>query len=184
MSPRLPLPDLAQLDATVRAQLERRPPVHLYRLVAHAPTLLEPFMSLGAANFNTLQIAPRIREALILRVAMHHRSAYEIHHHRRIAQTAGLSPEAIEAVLGGATTHPAWDLELADAVALADALVADTELPGALPDPLFARVCALHGPRGYVEMAMVVGFYRMVATFIAATGLLPEDSVDAQHVQR
>ena len=170
MSRPLPLPELDALDASVRAQLARRPPIDLYRMVAHAPGLLAPFMALGAANFGATQIPPPLREALILRVAMHHRSAYEIHHHRRIAREAGLSEAAIDALLAGNRESQAWDAGIADAVALVDALVVAQDIAPAL----VARVVQAHGHRGYVEMALIAGFYRMVATFLQATGLEPE----------
>jgi AhpD family alkylhydroperoxidase len=170
MTTRIPLPEIDRLDERTRLQLARRPPLSLYRMVAHAPGLLAPFMTLVAANFADLKLPARTREALILRVAMHHQSGYEAHHHRRIAREAGLDPEIIEAVLAGATSHGAWDEELADAVALADNLLSAIDPP----DRLVSRLTTRHGHRGYVEMVLVVGFYRMVAMFIAATGITPE----------
>lgn len=169
MSARLPQPAAAALDDAVREQLARRPPIDLYRMVAHAPGLLAPFMALGAANFNATQVPPSLREALILRVALHHRSAYEIHHHRRMARDAGLSDEAIDRLLSGASVGLA-DPPVDDAVALADALC----VSGEVGSELVRRIVQVHGHRGYVEMSLVVGFYRMVATFIDATGLEPE----------
>lgn len=180
MSARIPLPTEETLGDAVRAQLARRPPIRLYRMVAHAPGLLSPFMSLVSANFAALELPADLREVLILRVARQHQSDYEIHHHRRIARQAGLAPEVITGLLADTTPTAPWDAPIADAAALADGLLEGEPLP----DELVARITARHGHRGYVEMALVVGFYRMVATFIAATGLLPEDSIDAQHVQR
>ena len=170
MSTRIPLTEAAALDEPARAQLAQRPPIHLYRMVAHAPGLLGPFMALGAAQFNTTVLPPACREALVLRVAMHHRSAYEIHHHQRMALDAGLSAEAIEALLAGAKHSPAWSPALQDLLAFTDELVFGQD-----PEPsLVGRLVAAYGHRGYVEAALVVGFYRMVATFIQATGLAPE----------
>jgi len=170
MSCRIPLTDTATVDEAVRAQLAQRPPIHLYRMVAHAPGLLGPFMHLGAAQFNTTVLPPAYREALVLRVAMHHRSAYEIHHHRRMALDAGLSAEAIDALLAGRSNSPAWSPALQDLAAFADELVAAQD-----PEPArVQRLVAAYGHRGYVEAALIVGFYRMVATFIHAVGLEPE----------
>jgi alkylhydroperoxidase family enzyme len=170
MSLRIPLTDIAALDASARARLAQRPPIHLYRMVAHAPGLLGPFMALGAAQFNTTVLPPACREALVLRVAMHHASAYEIHHHRRMALDAGLSAEAVDALLAGSRHCSAWSPALQDLAAFADELVAAQE-----PEPArVRRLVDAHGHRGYVEAALIVGFYRMVATFIHATGLEPE----------
>jgi len=170
MSTRIPLTEAAGLDETVRSHLAQRPPIHLYRMVAHAPGLLGPFMALGTAQFNTTVLPAACREALVLRVAMHHRSAYEIHHHRRMALDAGLSSEAVEALLAGARHSLAWTLSLEDLAAFTDELVAGQD-----PEPArVERIVTAYGHRGYVEAALIVGFYRMVATFIHATGLQPE----------
>ena len=169
-STRFPFPAPGDLDEAARAQLARRPPVHLYRMVAHAPTLLEPFMSMVQANFTALSLPPSLREAIILRVGSHHRSAYEIHHHRIKAREAGLSDACIEALLAlqppGALPQPT----LEDAIAWTDALLAGQPVS----DALVERLVQAHSHRGYAEMALLAGFYRMVATFIEATGIQPE----------
>ena len=170
MSTRIPLTEAAALDEPARAQLAQRPPIHLYRMVAHAPGLLGPFMALGAAQFNTTVLPAACREALVLRVALHHRSAYEIHHHRRMALDAGLSGEAVDALLTGAKQSPAWSPVLQDLAAFTDELVAGQDPEASRVD----RIVAAYGHRGYVEAALIVGFYRMVATFIHAVGLEPE----------
>ena len=167
--PRIPFPDAATLDAGTVAQLARRPPIDLYRMVSHSPPLLEPFLSLVVANFSRLAIPPAVREAVILRVGAHHASAYELHHHRRMARDAGVDPAAIEALVTGS---PAGGLPAAlqAPIALADALLQGRRVD----DALLARIVDGGGPRAYVELALLVGFYRMVATFLDAVGIEPE----------
>jgi alkylhydroperoxidase family enzyme len=167
---RIPFALPEALDEGARALLARRPPAYLYRMVAHAPTLLPPFMSLVLANFNQLSLPADLREAIILRVGAHHRSAYEIAHHCIKAREAGLDDACIDALL--ALRPPAglpWP-GLADAIALTDALLNAQRVE----DDLIGRLVAAHAHRGYVEIALLVGFYRMVATFIEATGIEPE----------
>lgn len=166
---RLPFPEPQSLDAATLAQLARRPPAHLYRMVAHAPTLLEPFLSLVVANFSQLSLAPAVREAVILRVGAHHQSAYEIHHHRRMAREAGLDDATVTALLAGASSQALPD-ELRMPVAMADALLARREVD----ETTLRRIVEAGGPRAYVELALLVGFYGMVATVLAATGVQPE----------
>jgi 4-carboxymuconolactone decarboxylase len=166
---RIPFPDPQTLDAATLAQLARRPPAHLYRMVAHAPKLLEPFLSLVVANFGRLSISPAVRESVILRVGAHRHSAYETHHHRRIAREVGLDDATIGLLLTGATVH---DLpsELRAPIAMTDALLAERNVEEAT----LRAVVDAAGTRGYVELALLVGFYGMVATFLAATGVQPE----------
>lgn len=164
---RIPLPADDSVDDHTRALLSRRPPVHLYRMVAHAPALLAPFMSMVLANFNELSISPSIREAVILRVAAHQRSAYEIHHHRTMAQAAGLTERCIDAVLAFQPTNDFQEPGLADALLLADTLLARQPVGEALQQ----RLLSAYQARGFVELSLLVGFYEMVATFIGATGI-------------
>ena len=173
--PRIPLPDLNELEPHILSQLARRPPVHLYRMVAYAPGLLEPFMSMVQANFNTLSLSPALREALILRVGQHHQSAYEIHHHRIKAREVGLTDQEIAAVLDLSTRPEIWAEEKLAALEFVDRLLQSAEIDEALVNTLVGA----YGRRGYVEMSALVGFYRMVATFLEATNIPPEPS-DAQ----
>jgi alkylhydroperoxidase family enzyme len=167
--PRIPFPAAHELDAATLAQLARRPPAHLYRMVAHAPALLEPFLTLVVANFNRLTIPPAVREAVILRVGAQRRSAYEIHHHQRMARDAGLDAATIAALLEQAPVE-ALPADLRAPLALADALLRERDVEEAT----LRAIVAAWGPRGYVELALLVGFYGMVATFLAATGIAPE----------
>lgn len=175
--PRIPYPALEELTPHARAQLARRPPVNLYRMVAHAPGLIEPFMSMVLANFNDLSLPTTLREAVILRVGAHHHSEYEIHHHRIKAREAGLGEACIEALLGMRPPPeipplglPAADL--VDAITFTDHLLRERPVD----DRLVGRLVETHGRRGYVELSMLVGFYRMVASFLEATGIEPESA--------
>jgi alkylhydroperoxidase family enzyme len=168
--PRIPLPKLNELEPNVLRQLERRPPVHLYRMMAYAPGLLEPFMSMVLANFNTLSLSPALRETLILRVGQHHRSAYEIHHHRIKAREAGLTDQEIAAVLDLSARPVTWGKEKLAAMDFVDRLLEGSEIDEALVQVLVGA----YGRRGYVEMSALIGFYGMVATFLKATNIQPE----------
>jgi 4-carboxymuconolactone decarboxylase len=167
---RLPFPSEDELSDATRAQLVTRPPVHLYRMVANAPAVLGPFMAMVRTNFTQLSLADDLREMVILRVAMHHRSGYEIFHHRTLAQKAGVSAADIKALLDGDAGFQSDTAGLCDVVAFVDESLQDAR-PS---DPVFQRVAAALGNRATVELALLIGFYRMVATFIAIVDLEPE----------
>lgn len=169
---RIPLPELSELDPQVLSQLERRPPVHLYRMMARAPGLLEPFMSMVVANFNALSLSPALREAVILRVGQHHRSVYEIHHHRIKAREAGLTDRDIAALLDLGARPAGWTEETLAAIELVDRLLEGR----AIDKVLVKQLVETYGYRGYVELSALIGFYRMVATFLEATNLQPESA--------
>lgn len=167
---RLELPPDEALDAAALARLARRPPIHLYRLIALAPGLLAPVLDLVQANFDTLCVPAVLREAAILRVACHHGSGYELHHHALIARGCGLTARAIAALAAGDRHSPEWPPGLQDVVDFVDGLLLERD-----PGPAFDRIHAVHGARAVVELALLAGFYRMVATFIDAMDLEPED---------
>lgn len=163
---RILLPTDEDLDDDARATLSRRPAVAVYRAAAHAPSLLGPFMDMACALFEKLSLTDRMREMVILRVAMHHASSYEAHHHRDLAASAGVKASEIEGLLGPAPFTTSDPIETA-AIRLVDDLIAAREDSSDAIDVIAARL----GPRGATEVAMLIGFYRMVATFVEAIAL-------------
>jgi alkylhydroperoxidase family enzyme len=127
-------------------------------------------MSLVQANFTALSLPAPLREAVILRIGAHHASAYEIRHHRLIAAAAGLGDAGIESLLALQSPSDEFNPIVRDAILLTDTLVRGSPVD----DVRIQRLVSALGHRGYVELAMLIGFYRMVATFIEATGLEPE----------
>jgi alkylhydroperoxidase family enzyme len=167
---RLPLATDDELSDATREQLLTRPPVHLYRMVAHAPTLLGPFMNLVRTNFTQLSLAHDLREIVILRVAMHHGCDYEIFHHRGLAEKAGVPVALIGDLLDRQRSLAAFSVVQRCVIELVDETLRD-----ACPsDACFGAVVALLGKRVTVEVALLIGFYRMVATFASIVDLRPE----------
>jgi hypothetical protein len=66
---RLPDPDIAGASPQVRDALAAMPDLSLLRMVAHAETVLVPWLSLGGALLNSLALNPILRELVILQVA-------------------------------------------------------------------------------------------------------------------
>jgi alkylhydroperoxidase family enzyme len=112
---------------------------------------------------------------VILRVAMHHASRYEEHHHRGLALRAGVEAAEIEGLLDPAPFEAADPIEAAS-IRLVDELMACQQ---DMSDT-FEYIAGELGPRGATELAMLIGFYRMVATFIAAIDLQPDALTSVQ----
>lgn len=163
--PDVPLPPDEVVGPAGLALLATRPPVNVYRMAAWSPALLGPFMQMTHAMFRDCTLGDRLREAVILRVAGHERSAYEAHHHRALAARAGLHEAQIEALVTLAEV-PEADETLRSALAFTDATM-HGEPDEALRDALVAAL----GNRGVVELGLLIGFYRMVAVFLRATGV-------------
>ena len=168
-------PNDEDLDDAARATLSRRPSVAVYRAAAHAPGLLGPLMDMACAFFEQLSLTDRLREMVILRVAMHHASRYAVHHHRGLAARAGVKVSEIEGLLGPAPFTTPDPIETA-AIRLVDDLIAAPAESSDAIDVIAAQL----GPRGATEVAMLIGFYRMVATFVQAIALEPDARTSVQ----
>lgn len=108
-----------------------------------APRSGTALQALGAALRYDGVLPDRVRERVILRVAAHHRSAYEWHAHAPVAA-------ALEVV------DPHAEQVAVDAV---DELLAT----GDLTDDAWSRAVEVLGEAGAVELTTVVGYYALLA---------------------
>ncbi len=162
---RIPYFDLAQASPAIRAMVAQRPPLNIYRMVAHGGATAEGFLALGSAILRGSALAPTLRELVILRVGALCDASYEVFQHRRVAAQAGVPAEKIEAVLrqpGGEPEPAAFDsLELA-VLRYTDAVVREVKAPPAL----FDAVAAALPHRQLVELMMTIGFYMLVCRLL------------------
>ena len=85
--PLAPLPDdVAREVAALGAKQ-----VNLYRALAHAPDLLRAWIAFAWTLRGHDRTSRRLRELMILRTALLHRSEYEWHQHLRMAREAGVT---------------------------------------------------------------------------------------------
>jgi 4-carboxymuconolactone decarboxylase len=152
------------------ARFDGDPPA-LYRALAHAPNLLEPYSVLASAlRFDAL--APRaLRELLILRIALLTRSEYEWTQHRRMGREAGLDDELVLALREWRSSSCFEPTQRA-ALALADAFHG-----GVVSDETMTELRGLVSDQEVVELLMCLGLYEGLARVIQALSL----SVDSGH---
>ena len=167
---RIPYHDLAGLPETLTALIMSRPPLNLYRMLPHAPTLMPGFLEMGRAIRNATQLDPALRELVILRTGALLGAAYEIHQHRRIAQLAGVPGADIDAAVNpGREAECGADEQLV--LRFTDAVV----LQQRVPDELFNQIVDAYQYRGACEILLIAGFYMMVSRFLENTGVDIED---------
>ncbi|MBC7598625.1 MAG: carboxymuconolactone decarboxylase family protein [Polaromonas sp.] len=162
---RIPYFDLSQASPQIRAVVVNRPPLNIYRVVAHGGATAEGFLALGSAILRGSELDPQLRELVILRVGALSQAHYEIYQHRRVAAQAGVPVEKIEAVLQNAdhaaTCATFTDLEQA-VLNYTDAVVRHVKAPADLFDPVSAAL----PPQQLVELHMTIGFYMLVCRLL------------------
>jgi len=159
--PRIPYFDLAKAPPEITEPLGSRPPLNIYRMLAHATSAAPGFLKLGGALLREAELDPKLRELAILRVGALSKASYEVHQHKRIAARVGLPAEKIAAVEAGPASDAFAPLEKS-ILRFTDEVVRNVKAP----DTLFAELAEQLGNRQMTELVLTIGFYMMVCRFL------------------
>lgn len=158
---RLPYPDPASLPEANRNLLKTLPALNIFKMLAGSGPSFVPFMALINAYLNEGILDVELRELVILRIGHLCGSAYELHQHRRVSRTLGLSENRIGATNGKLPSPEFTEAENA-ALALTDDLVANVKAD----KTLFENARAHLGDGGVQELVIVVGVYLLVCRYL------------------
>jgi AhpD family alkylhydroperoxidase len=111
----------------------------------------------------------RETELVILRVAHLLGCVYEFDHHVRLGRRAGVTSVDVDRVVGS-TGDDGWSERESSILSAVDALLAREDLD----DDEWQRASAHLGDRELIELVLLVGHYRMLATAIAALRIRPD----------
>lgn len=156
-------------------QLGPRGDLHIYRTLARHPSALEKFLPWG--HFLLLdhgQLAPRDREAAILRTGYLCRSAYEWSKHAAIGAAKGLSSDEIAAIKVGASA-PNWSARDRALLAGCDELITTHDMS----DVTWAALTQHFSQDQLVEIIYVVGQYVNVSMLLNTLGVQLEPGIEA-----
>jgi alkylhydroperoxidase family enzyme len=173
--PRIPLidekehPELRELIEKIRSG-RRGNLLKLYRALLHSPSLAESwFQHNNAVRWRT-QISGRLREMIIIRIAILNRAQYIITQHvPKLAAAEGLSEPECEALRNWQTATVFSESDRA-VLAYADAMTRDVTVP----DDVYAQVREHFDERQTVELTVLIGTYNMQSRVIQALQLEPE----------
>jgi AhpD family alkylhydroperoxidase len=132
----------------------------------HHPALAGPFLTYNNVLLQTPAIDPRLRELMILRVAVRTRAPYEWAQHVRLAGRAGITADEIAAVARRSDTT-AWTPLEADLLAATDQLIDRYRIDG----DTWGRLAEQLDERQLVELVFVVGTYTALAMAFNTFGL-------------
>jgi alkylhydroperoxidase family enzyme len=154
-------PDIAPLAARIKA--ERGGSIlNLYRMLLHSPPVAEGWLTFLTAIRQKSGLAAKVRELVIMRIAVLNAAEYEFSAHLPFARDAGASDAAIQALRSG-STDPFDERERA-ALAYAEAMTRTIRVP----DELFAAVRRHFAEREIVELTATIGAYNLVSRFLEA----------------
>jgi alkylhydroperoxidase family enzyme len=163
---RVPYFDMTHAPAAYAELLGNRPPLNLYRMLPHAGPAAVGFLKLGGALLRENELDSQLREIAILRVGILSKAGYEVHQHKRVARSVGLSDVKIAALEEGADTSVLSPMEM-QVMAFTDQLVHHVKAP----DAMFEAMRAKLSTRALSELVLTVGFYMMVSRFLENFGV-------------
>ena len=163
---RIPDPDRSRMSADDQQALAALPDLALFRMLANAPTVIGPWLTLGAALLASTELPARRRELAILTVAHAARCRYEWVQHEAIAAASGVTAEEIAAI----ADHTAGELPgSADAAAVR--LAAEAVSAVQVSAPAIAAARAELGDRQAVELLCLAGYYLATAIVARSAGI-------------
>ena len=163
---RIPYPEFDALPEDTRAYLDKLAPLKIFRMLAHAPHMLKPFVGMGTAFLQQGKLDPVTRECVILRVGYLSHAKYETTQHEAIGRALGMSEDLIEAVKTGPTAE-GLSHEQKLALTFTDQLVTHPHPSDGALKPVLKHF----GAPLLEELTLLIGYYMMVCRFLETFGV-------------
>ena len=164
-------PYAPEVQASFDAIMRGRPPLLLFRTVAHNPRVLQRMIAGGLLDKGSLSL--RARELMILRTTALCGAEYEWGVHvATFGAKCGWTPEQIRSSVRGGPADACWSDEERIVLRLADALHA----AGDVDDALWQEAAAAFEPPQLVELVMLAGLYHAVSFLLNAFRIEHEPS--------
>jgi len=155
-------PDLAPLVERIKAERGGRL-LNLYRMLLHSPPIASGWLALFTAIRQQSTLAGRLRELVILRIAVLNGAEYEFKAHVPFALQEGFTPAQIDALKAGRAPEDLTEVDEAVLV-YAEAMTRTVRVS----DPVFAAVRKHLGDRELVELTATIAGYNLVSRVLEA----------------
>ena len=152
-------PELAELEARIRGARGRVSP--LYQVLLNSPRLAAGWEHLFTVIRQQTSVPARLRELVILRIAVLNGADYEFQAHVPHALQAGMAQEAIDALKKNAAVLEGVDQLV---IRYTDALTRELNAP----DDLFDELRKHFDDKTLVELTATIAGYNMVSRFLIA----------------
>ena len=168
---RVPYPPLDALSPVKHDWILGRPrkyTLNVTKMMLHVPDgLWQPATQLAVATVTAVEIAPKLREMIIVRLAHLEQSDYELFHHRSIASGYGVTAEQLAALESDDIEGACFD-EAERAMLRYASELAVRISPG---DATLAAARAHYSDAILFEVIVIIGYYMMTARIIAVGGV-------------
>lgn len=145
-----------------RIERERAGLPNLYRMLLNSPPVAQGWLAYLTTIRQHSGLAPKLREMLILRVAVLNQADYEFDQHLPIALKAGCNEDQVQGLKRG--DFGALDPGERAAMAYCDEMTREIRVR----DATFAAVRDAFDARAIVEITATVAAYNMVSRFLEA----------------
>ena len=145
-----------------RIKNERGKVLNLYAMLLHSPPVAEGWLKLFTAIRQQGSLSGRLRELVILRIAVINRADYEFNQHVPFALKEGITEAQLDALRDG-RFDAFSDLEQS-VLAYADSMTREVHVP----DAVFDAVRPHFNERELVELTATIARYNLVSRFLEA----------------
>ncbi|MBC7768029.1 MAG: carboxymuconolactone decarboxylase family protein [Phycisphaerales bacterium] len=156
----------AQSEALRPASYPGKPPLNIFRTLAHAPEALTAFLAWGTYILRNNSLDPRQREIVILRIGYLCRSGYEWTQHVRISLRGGMSEAEIANIKIGADA-PDWQPADSALIRACD----DLHARQFVSDETWAELKAHFSDRQCMDAVFTAGQYTQVSMMLNTFGV-------------
>ncbi|MGO8949618.1 MAG: carboxymuconolactone decarboxylase family protein [Ktedonobacterales bacterium] len=170
---RLPYPDPDHVYGAMRRLPERLQTTSFGRMLSYAPSAVESYYRYSAVLLDQLELAPRVRQLAILRVAYLTEAWYVWSQQVALARMFGVRDEEILAVQ--ARDIPEDILTGAELLALA--FTTEVLRTTHVSDTLFEVMRTRFSEREIVELLLVIGWYWAAGRLTTTLELEPEPAL-------
>lgn len=145
-----------------RIEGERGKVLNLYGMLLHSPPVAEGWLALLTAIRQKCSLSARMRELVIMRIAVINGADYEFRAHTPFALAEGISQQQIDALREG-KIH-LFDPVEQSVLAYAESMTRDIRVP----DAVFNAVKPHFNEREMVELTATIAAYNLVSRFLEA----------------
>jgi alkylhydroperoxidase family enzyme len=153
-------PEIAPL--VERITRERGKVLNLYGMLLHSPPVAEGWLAFLTAIRQKCKLSGRMRELVIMRIAVINGADYEFTQHVPFARKEGISDAQIDALKSGRLE--AFDAVERSVLAYCDSMTRDIHVPQAL----FEAIRPHFSEREIVELTATIAAYNLVSRFLEA----------------